>query len=420
MPKYEIMVAFQKEGDMVKRWQLERLKHLLSARRGVNLTGARQVGKSTLAKSLTLTNSRIWTLDDDLALQAAKSDPPSFVKHMPGETLIIDEIQKAPTLLNAIKIVLDNDNSKGQYLLTGSANLQFAKTVKDSLAGRLGVVRLRPFSFGEINGVDPTFLDSAFNKHFKETYALMDKRDIIHEAFLGGYPEPRELESYDRLDWFKRYLNDLLTKDIRDITEIRKVKILNDIAEWIFAHTAQFFSINELAVKASVSKETVMNYIEAIKAMYLFDELPAWNKSDYDKLGKRSKYIATDSSMVANILGWNEENVYLDEQKNGKLVETWVYNQLSSIVDLGHEYAISHYRDNKKREIDFIVERQDGAILGIEVKSGAVNNSDFNHLKWFGANLSQSNFVGVVLYSGDHTLQFGEGLYAVPLSALGA
>lgn len=404
---------------MVNRWQMQRLKHLLSVRRGVNLTGARQVGKSTLAKSLELPNSRIWTLDDDFALEAAKSDPPSFVKHKTGETLIIDEIQKAPALLNAIKIVIDNDNSKGQYLLTGSANLQFAKTVKDSLAGRLGVVRLRPFSLGEINGAEPTFLDCAFREDFKNEYAPMDKRDIIHEAFLGGYPEPRELGNNDRLDWFKRYLNDLLTKDIRDITEIRKVNVLNGIAEWMFAHTSQFFSINELASKASVSKETVLNYIEAIKAMYLFDELSAWNKSDYDKLGKRSKYMATDSSMVANVLGWNEENVYLDEQKNGKLIETWVYNQLSSIADLNHEYTISHYRDNKKREIDFIVERQDGAILGIEVKSGAASNSDFKHLKWFAANLAKKEFTGIVLYSGEHTLRFGERFYAVPLSALG-
>lgn len=404
---------------MVNRWQMQRLKHLLSVRRGVNLTGARQVGKSTLAKSLELPNSRIWTLDDDFALEAAKSDPPSFVKHKLGEILIIDEIQKAPALLNAIKIVIDNDNSKGQYLLTGSANLQFAKTVKDSLAGRLGVVRLRPFSLGEINGAEPTFLDCAFREDFKNEYAPMDKRDIIHEAFLGGYPEPRELGNNDRLDWFKRYLNDLLTKDIRDITEIRKVNVLNGIAEWMFAHTSQFFSINELASKASVSKETVLNYIEAIKAMYLFDELSAWNKSDYDKLGKRSKYMATDSSMVANVLGWNEENVYLDEQKNGKLIETWVYNQLSSIADLSHEYTISHYRDNKKREIDFIVERQDGAILGIEVKSGTASNSDFKHLKWFAANLAKKEFTGIVLYSGEHTLRFGERFYAVPLSVLG-
>jgi predicted AAA+ superfamily ATPase len=86
---------------------------------------------------------------------------------------------------------------------------------------------------------------------------------------------------------------------------------------------------------------------------------------------------------------------------------------------LSHEYTISHYRDNKKREIDFIVEREDGAILGIEVKSGAASNSDFKHLKWFASNLAKNNFIGIVFYSGKHTLRFGEGFYAVPLSALG-
>ena len=112
---------------MFNRWQTEKVQHLLSCRRGVNLTGARQVGKSTLTEMLTLPNPRRWSLDDDDICRAAADDANGFVKHRQGETVIIDEIQKVPRLLNAIKMVLDHDNSKGQYLLTGSANIRFAK-----------------------------------------------------------------------------------------------------------------------------------------------------------------------------------------------------------------------------------------------------------------------------------------------------
>jgi predicted AAA+ superfamily ATPase len=137
-------------------------------------------------------------------------------------------------------------------------------------------------------------------------------------------------------------------------------------------------------------------------------------------IGKREKWIATDSALIANILGWDENEVYMDENRNGKLVETWVYQQLAAIAEAEGGYTISHYRDNRKREIDFMIERKDGALLGVEVKAGQASLEDFKHLKWFAKNLAKSQFIGLVLYSGDKTLRFGEGLYAVPMSALGA
>ena len=407
---------------MFKRWQTDRVLHQLACRRGVNLTGARQVGKSTLTEMLNLKNARRWSLDDDDICKAAADDAKGFVKHGDSETVVIDEIQKVPSLLNAIKMVVDRDSSKGQYLLTGSANIRFAKMVRDSLAGRLGTVRLRQLAFAEIEGRGPDFLDVAFRRGFEgRDFGGFGKRDILHLAFEGGYPEARTLPPPDRRDWFKSYLDDLLTKDVQDITEIRKVETLRKVSISLVAHSAQFLSVNELSAKAELAKATLQNYIAALKALYLFDSVPAWAKSDYELVGKREKLFATDSALVANLLGWNESAAYLDESQYGKLVETWVYNQLAAIAETGLDYSISHYRDSNKREIDFIVERSDGALLGIEAKAGsALGAEDFRHLKWFAKNLAKGEFTGIVLYSGEHTLRFGEGFYAVPLAALGA
>ena len=408
---------------MFKRWQTDKVEHLLSCRRGVNLSGARQVGKSTLTEMLNLPNARRWSLDDDDICRAAADDANGFVRHGENETVIIDEIQKVPRLLNAIKMVVDHDNSKGQYLLTGSANIRFAKLVKDSLAGRLGVVRLRQLAFAEMNGNRPDFLDVAFRRGFEgRNFTGMGKRDVLHMAFMGGYPEVITLPHADRQEWFRTYLDDLLTKDIQDITEIRKVETLRKVAISLVAHSAQFIAINELSSKAELAKVTLQNYIAALKALYLFDAVPAWAKSDYELIGKREKFFATDSALVANVLGWDENTAYIDERQNGKLVETWVYNQLAAVAETGLDYSISHYRDSLKREIDFIVERSDGALLGVEVKSGSsLGSEDFKHLKWFARNLAgERPFTGIVLYSGEHTLRFGEGFYAVPLLALGA
>lgn len=405
---------------MIRRWIEESVLEGLAYRRGVNLTGARQVGKTTLTELLKLPQARRYSLDDALLLKAAQDDPRTFVAHAPGETLIIDEIQKAGELLSAIKMVVDSDSMKGQYLLTGSANLRFAKTVSDSLAGRLGHVRLRSLSLGELRGNPPRFLKASFAHGWASQYEEFNKRDVIHTAFLGGYPESCELPATPRRKWFTDYLADILKKDIRDITEIRKLDVLKKAAVWLLAHTAQYFAVEELAVKCGVAKVTIDGYLNALEAMYLFDRVPAWYKTDYERIGKRDKWVASDPALVANVLSWNEEDVYLDGSKNGKLVETWVYHELAAEADVKGTYEITQYRDRDKHEIDFIVENGDGGILGIEVKAGAATLDDFKHLRWFSANLAKRNFTGIVLYSGKDVLRFGEGFYAVPLSALGA
>ena len=215
----------------------------MKVRRGVNLTGARQVGKSTLAGMVEFPRFRRYTFDDKLVRGIAVDDPNGFVHHAEGETIIIDEIQKVPDTLEAIKMVVDEDSSPGQYLLTGSSNLHFAKAVKDSLAGRFGKVRLRTFSLGEINGRPPDFLRRAFSRDFDLSCAGFSKRDVIHVAFRGGYPEIQSYSPEYRNDWVEAYIDDLLQKDIKDVTEIRKLRELRSTALWLLAHTAQFFAV---------------------------------------------------------------------------------------------------------------------------------------------------------------------------------
>ena len=404
---------------MVKRWMTKDVVSAMGVRRGVNLTGARQVGKSTLTEMLELPQAKRFTFDDKFVRAAAQSDPYGFVKHGEGQCLVIDEVQKVADVLDGIKMILDHDNTPGQYLLTGSSNIRFAHQVKDSLAGRLRTIRLRSLAYGEIRGNGPTFLERAFARDFMADYPVLDKRSVLHLAFQGGYPESREYDSTERRNWYHDYLTDILTKDVSDVTEIRKLSVLKEMALWLLVRSAQFFTMDELSTRVQIAKETADAYLKTLEALYLFDSIPAWSKSDYDLMLKRPKWFATDAGLMANVLDWDEESVYLDEQRDGHFVETWVYQQLASIAAASGEYAISQYRDAKKREIDFLVESPEGGLLGIEVKAGAASLSDFKHLKWFAATLAPGEFTGIVLHSGSHVLRFGEGFYAVPLSALG-
>lgn len=403
---------------MIKRWQENVLREEIGTRRGVHLTGARQCGKTTLAEFVAQNEMRHLTLDDDQVLKAAKEDPHSFVDRRDGRTLVIDEIQKAVELLNAIKIRIDHDSSSGQYLITGSSNLRFTKAVKDSLAGRLGRVRLRTLALGEVSGGKGDFLRRAFERDFPSTSAAFDKRDVIHAAFCGGYPEPMAYGERSRRRWYAEYMQDLLTKDVQDVTEVRKLAALQKVSDWMMAYSSKFFEMNELCKTAQLSKETASSYLAALKAMYVIDEVAPWSGSDYGKLGKRTKYFAADAGLVANLQGWDEDRVYYDDDKCGKLVETWVYHELATLLDIDEAYELTQYRDGERREIDFIVKGPGDALLGIEVKAGAVSQGDFKHLKWFRDNLAKGEFTGVVLYSGNETLSFGPQCYAVPLSAL--
>ena len=405
---------------MIARWQEKEVVSALRARRVVNLTGVRQCGKTTLADAIDLPKARRFTLDDEETRIAAISDPYGFVERRDGETIVIDEIQKAPALLNAIKMRVDKDNARGQFLLTGSSNLHFVKAVSDSLAGRVGRIRLRTLSFGELQGGKGDFLERAFRRDFPQTIPGFDKRRVISLAVQSGYPETLEMDVRTRRRWFLAYLDDILEKDVKDVTEIRKLESLRKVAEWLLVHSAKFFEVSELSAKTGISKETAENYIAALKALYLFDEVPAWTKSDYSKIGKRSKFFASDAGLIANVLGWTEDSIYMNEDRSGKIVESWVYQNLASAVYADVDYEIAQYRDSNKREVDFVVERSDGSILGIEVKAGSsFGAEDFRHLKWFAANIAKGDFTGVLLYSGSHTLRFGEGFYAVPLAALG-
>ena len=403
---------------MIRRWQENLLRQGLADRRGVHLTGARQCGKSTLAEFVADGQMRHLTLDESIYLKAAKDDPMTFVDRRDGRTLVIDEVQKAPELLNAIKVKVDHDNSRGQYLITGSSNLHFVKEVSDSLAGRLGRVRLRTMTLGELKGGAGDFLQRAFARDFPQTLDKFDKRDVIHCAFCGGYPEPLEFSVRSRKAWYREYLDDLLRKDIRDMTEIRKLDSLRKVAHWLLAYSSKFFEMKDMCAASGIGKETADTYLSALMALYIFDGVSPWSDSDYAKLGKRTKYYAADAGLTANLLGWDEDSAYYDDDVCGKLVETWAYHEIAALVDMWPECELTQYRDSDKREIDFLVKGAGAQLLGIEVKSGTVGEGDFKHLKWFATHLARSRFTGVVLYSGRDVLSFGNDMFAVPLSAL--
>jgi predicted AAA+ superfamily ATPase len=412
--------------NFYSRWQYENLAHALKTRRVILLSGPRQCGKTTLTKQLTSTNSEIEyrTLDNQNLRELAASDPHGFLIH-PKKTLIIDEVQRVPSLLTAIKMAVDQDTRPGQFLLTGSANIQSLPATQESLAGRIRKLRLRPLSQGEILGIKPTFLDKAFVENFSNSPSNQlpkaNRQIIIETALKGGYPEALLLTDRERKRWYLDYAEALIERDLIDIAQINRRQSMQELVRCLAAWSSKNMDVSAIGSGLAISRPTIETYINALEALYLVEKVNPWIQTDYERVGKQQKLFMTDCGLMSSLLGWSSETLLLDSDRSGKLVETFVFNELAAQIDAcDMEYRIFHYRDREKREIDFLIEREDQSLLGIEVKAGStISQEHFKHLKWFKNHLAGKRpFIGIVLYSGEDTGSMGDRLWAVPITKL--
>jgi predicted AAA+ superfamily ATPase len=402
------------------RWQMATIKQLMLERRVLLLSGVRQCGKTTLAHQLESNETEYRTLDDGTLREAAENDPQGFVKRN-VKTLIIDEVQRVPPLLSAIKKAVDEDISYGQYLLTGSTNIQSLPTVNESLAGRIAKIRLRPLAQGEIERTTPSFFDSAFNQSFSSSSTNYDRDAILEIAFRGGFPEPMLLQDRGRKRWHTDYVNAILERDLKEIARIHRKNAMRELVHTLAAWSGKFMDLSAIGSGLSIQRSTIESYINALETLYLVERVYPWTKTDYARVGKQSKLFMVDSGLMTSLLSWKMDQVRLDSDRSGKLIETVAFNEIMAQIDASDgRYELFHYRDREKREIDFLIEREDDALLAIEIKAGsAVTKRDFTHLRWFQKNLAKKQlFIGIILYTGEHPASFGDNLWAVPFGLL--
>jgi predicted AAA+ superfamily ATPase len=404
-------------GEIFPRWQHANVIRRLQNRRVVIIGGARQCGKTTLAGSLDLENAVSFSLDVKATFVSARDDPEAFVTQVPGKTMIIDEIQKVPELIPAIKVVVDKNPQPGQYLLTGSVDVRSKPEVEESLAGRIGSIKIRPFSIGERLKLQPAFFDVSAAKAWANSTLV--KKDYFDLALAGGYPEAITKTPTERYLWHLDYIDALLLKDLKNAANVKRVDALKETISILSAWSSKLMDKTTIGALSKVNRSTFGSYLSALKLIYLFDEVSFWYKTDYDRVGKQTKVFCNDTGLMASLLNWNLDGVMADADKAGKLMETFIYNQLSALAELRPRWEIFHYRDRYQREIDFVVKSPE-VIFGIEVKTSS--NIDLNatkHLRWFREHIVPGEkFIGIVLYTGKEVLPFGQDCYAVPISSL--
>lgn len=246
------------------RFQYDALIEALQTRRVVFLSGPRQCGKTTLAKTLEkhIQNRKIIyrTLDDISLLQAAENDPSGFLKFQES-TMIIDEVQRVPSLILAIKKIVDEDNRPGQFLLTGSTHINSLPTVRESLAGRIQYIRLRTLSQAEISGKENTnFLERVFNQNFLSDCFTEDKAEILKYCFRGGYPETLNMTEKTRRRWHEDYIQALIERDLKEIINIQRIEKLNELIKILCSWSGKFLDLSKIGTHLSVNRATLARH----------------------------------------------------------------------------------------------------------------------------------------------------------------
>jgi predicted AAA+ superfamily ATPase len=385
----------------------------------VLLAGPRQAGKTTLVRQVADKGLHYLTLDDELTLLSAKSDPVGMIRHL--DRAVIDEIQRAPGLLLAIKKSVDEDRRAGRFLLTGSANLMALPRVADSLAGRMETLTLLPLSQSEIEGRTLNWLDGLFSGQLPQPGSEARTDNLMHRVLQGGYPEmllrttPRR-----RVAWAKQYVDAIMARDVRELSGIDKLDQLPRFLRAL-AHTAgQVCNYTQLGAQVGLDGKTAARYMSVFEQMYLLKRVDPWAGNRLKRVVKAPKLQFLDSGLLAMLLNLTEEEIQKNRARFGHVLETFVYAELLKQTTTAQaDYHLMYYRDADKVEVDIVIENAAGQLVGVEVKASAtVTEADLRGLRKLAGLAGDSFSRGVILYDGDETLPLGDRICAAPLSTL--
>jgi hypothetical protein len=382
--------------------------------------GPRRAGKTTLVRKMGEAGRAYITLDDQTVLEAAQSDPAGFVRGL--DRAIIDEIQRAPDLLLAIKKTVDEDYRAGRFLLTGSANVLTLPRIADSLAGRMETIQMLPLARAEVEGRrTPTFLKRLFEGKLRSQRDATIGDDLVQLVMLGGFPEAISRESERRRqDWSRSYLTSILTRDLRDIADVEKLTELPKFVRLLAEHSGQLVNYSQFGAGINVSHKTGQRYVGLLEQVFLIATVQPWFTNALKRIVKTPKLHFLDSGVLATARGLTFDRVKANRGAFGALLESFVFSEVLKLMTASDlRLTPHHFRDRDSREVDIVLERDDGMIAGIEVKASAtVKASDFGGLRALAEACGSRFAFGVILYDSADAVPFGDRLAAAPLSSL--
>lgn len=393
----------------------------LADTRVVLVNGARQVGKSTLVRAIGDQKAAQWRdLDLPQDRQSATEDPVGFIDF--EGLMIIDEIQRAPELLLAIKAAVDAHPQPGRFLLTGSSRLLGLRDLPDTLPGRMETIELWPFSQGELDGTSDGFVDAVFRLGPGVRHeSTLTRADYTERLVRGGFPEAvARTDPRRRGRFFDAYVQSLIDRDVRQLSEIERGPQLTALIRLLAARSGTLVAPGSLESELQISRPTVARYLRLLEEVFLIKRIPGWSRNLGTRVTSTPKLIFVDSGIAAQLLGQDAHLLRRPGAPFGPLLEAFVLSELARQITWSAEpVEMFHYRDRDKVEVDALLENRRGQVVGVEVKAAStVRSDDFGGLRRLADRLGDDFLLGVVLYTGNSTLPFGPKLRAMPVSAL--
>jgi uncharacterized protein len=388
----------------------------------VMLVGARQTGKSTLAQALGEERGASYsTFDEAGFLAAARADPMQFVQGL-GEAAVLDEVQRVPEIFLPIKASVDRDRRPGRFLLTGSANPHFVPEVAEALAGRMQVLTLWPFSQAELEeAIGANVAELLFGSRGPQNQASVERGELVERMVRGGFPEAVDREDGSRRDqWFSSYITTILEREVRSVADISRLEEMPALLTALALRSRGHSNKSALSQDLGIPVSSIDRYLVLLERVYLVRRLQGWHSRLGPRLVKSPKLLLCDPGLLCHLLRWDRERLLSDQTSFGLALESFVGVELGKAADLARGAPrLMHYRTSKGIEIDFILEAADGRVAAIEVKaSSAIDAADFRRFDRLREILGDRFVRGVVFYTGEHVLPFGDRLEAWPVSTL--
>lgn len=402
------------------------IRESLDTFRAVVLHGPRQSGKTTLARSVAAsTGGDYVSLDLALNRDAAAADPHTFVEQL-APPVVIDEIQRVgEPLVLAIKALVDEDPRPGRALLTGSTNFLTVPQISETLAGRVDIQTLWPFSESELRRTAGTFLDRLFTEPEGLTSVRTETptRDSYLELVCrGGFPEAIGLAPRARRRWFDQYVQTVIDREIRAVADIRRAELLRDLARLFAARTSQVHVTQQVARTVGADRATIEVHRAWLQTVFLVRSVPAWSRNIASRVTHHSKLAMVDTGLAAALCGKDPAALRnVTDPMTGPLLETFVVNDLQKSLGWSDVPArLSHYRESSGVEVDIVLETPDGRVCALEVKSTvSPRPADASGIAALRRRLDRAGgtFVhGVVLHTGPRRFQFDDRVSALPIA----
>ena len=388
------------------------------------VTGARQVGKSTLCYELTKEyNFNYVSLDDIDNRSEAISDPKFFLsKHK--APLIIDEVQYAPVLFDYLEAIvnkkrLEVGDANGMYILTGSQNFKLMKNVTESMAGRVGVINMSPLSYNETIGRDEIPFRVNLDILFDRIEPKISSDRIFEIITKGFYPELYRNNSLNATKYYSNYVSTYIDKDVSEIVNVKNKLLFHKLMQLLASLTGEELVYDNLAKQLGVDKKTIINWISVLEASNIIYLLQPYYESSLTKrVVKRPKIYFKDTGLACYLAKLGDPESLSVSHFSGHFIETYVVNEIIKSYENTETYAeFYYYRDNEQNEVDLIIQ-SNGELTLIEIKSGMnFNNSSVKGFKAL-ENSKYKISKSCVICLNNSIYKINDNVYALPISVI--